>query len=157
MIIVHLPNSWPRVIAGELTESEVTLGSWAGISDTALEQYGDAVVGVYKNEVVSAYDIDSWWRHADGELKGRVVFEGDKSEKWAYLVGTPNPGTPWRRGQARPVQYLATDILVSGEVPVEAVEVGHRAVVGDFILTVVDPTHATVTVPAGSELKVLTV
>ncbi|MCA1693421.1 MAG: hypothetical protein LC749_01085, partial [Actinobacteria bacterium] len=100
MFLVNLPKSWPAVLAGTANAARVTLGEWARVTDADLETYGDAVLGVYRNVVVSAYDITGWSRTPDG----RVVFDGVESEEWARLRGQPVPGTPWVRGAARPVK-----------------------------------------------------
>ncbi|MFH7337134.1 hypothetical protein [Streptomyces sp. KHY 26] len=152
MILVHLASSWPDVLAHSRTAAEVTLSAWAQISDDRLRQYGDAVLGVYQKEVVTAFDITGWSRTREG----RVVFEGNPSRRWAHLIGTPNPGKPWVRGQARPVQYLDTAILASGAVPVEDAASGRRAVVDDFILTVDAEGSATLVVPSGRRVTVIT-
>ena len=104
MILTHIPNTWPQVEAGLRDAAEVTLGQWAGISDAAAEQYGDVVLGIYKNTVVTAYDVNGWSRVPAGEVNaGRIVFEGVESATWKYLVGQENPGENWTQGQAWPV------------------------------------------------------
>jgi hypothetical protein len=152
VILVHLASSWPDVLAHNKTAAEVTLSAWAQISDDRLHQYGDAVLGIYQNEIVTAFDITGWSRNHEG----RVIFEGTPSREWTHLIGTPNPGKPWVRGQARPVQYLDTAILASGAVPVEEAASGRRAVVDDFILTVDIEGNATLVVPSGRRVTVTT-
>jgi hypothetical protein len=105
MFLVNLRQSWPAVKAGTRTAAEVTLGEWAQLPDGALAEYGDVILGIYDNEVVSAFDIDGWSRDPDND---RVTFTGTESETWAHLVGGPNPGPRWKQGQAGPVQYLDT-------------------------------------------------
>lgn len=58
-----------------------------------MDRYGDGVLGIYKNEVVSAFDVTDWTRGSDG----RVTFTGSPSVKFGHLIGTPNPGKPWVR------------------------------------------------------------
>ncbi len=152
MILVHLPQSWPLVLAGELTAAEATLGDWAGISDEAIATFGDAVVGIYNNTVVTAFDTTGWKRTDEG----RVRFAGTDSHEWAHLVFTPNPGKPWGvRGMARPVQYLDSTVVAGGDVPIDETLGGRRAVVDGYILTVALD-GATVVVPAGRSLTVMT-
>lgn len=105
MFLVNLPRTWPTVVAGTRTAAEVTLGEWAQVPEEALTEFGDAILGVYKHEVVSAFDIDGWTRDPE---TGRVTFTGTESERWAHLIGGPNPGPRWTQGQARPVKYLDT-------------------------------------------------
>jgi len=149
LFLVNLAKTWPSVLARERTAEDVTLGAWAQIKDADLEDHADAILGIYKNEVVTAFDIDDWRR---GEDK-RVTFVGHPSHKWAHLIGTPNPGKPWVQGQARPVQILPTTVLTEGNVPVEDTQVGRRAVVDGYVLTV-KAGSAAVQVPAGGRVTV---
>jgi hypothetical protein len=153
MILVHLPQSWPQVLAGMRTAEEVTLGSWAKVSDAAIAEYGDAVLGIHKNTVVSAFDITGHGRGADD----RVTFRGHPSPAWGHLVGGPNPGRTWVRGQARPVQYLDTATLESGDAAVEEVPEGRRAVIDGITLTVADDGSAVLLLPTGRQLQVIAV
>ncbi len=152
MILVHLASSWPDALAGNRTPEDVTLRAWAQIKDEALDAYGDGVLGIYQNSVVTAFDVIDWERQADG----RVVFTGAPSARFGHLVGTPNPGKPWVRGQSRPVQYLDTTVLTGGTATVKESGEGRRAVIDGFILTVDDNGFATLVVPAGQRVTVLT-
>jgi hypothetical protein len=152
MILVHLAKSWPLIEVGERDAATETLGEWAGISDTALETYADGVLGIYKNTVVTAYDVTGWSRNP---ADGRITFEGKPSERWSHLIGTPNPGPSWVQGSARPVKYLDTEVLTGGAAPVEDVPEGRRAVVRGFILTVDQHNHATLVVPQGEEVTII--
>jgi hypothetical protein len=152
MILVHVPRTWPFVISGERTAAEVTLRDWAAITDADLNIYADAVLGIFRNEVVSAFDVTSWERGEDG----RIRFHGEPSMEWSHLIGTPNPGKPWVRGMARPVQYLSTTALTEGNVCVDESRGGRRAVIDDFALTVSADGLATVLVPAGRSVMVTT-
>jgi hypothetical protein len=152
VIVVNLRRTWPQVLAGARTPADVTLGAWAHMKEQSLDEHADAILGIYQHEVVAAFDITGWSRTREG----RVVFEGNPSRRWAHLIGTPNPGKPWVRGQARPVQYLDTAILASGAVPVEDAASGRRAVVDDFILTVDAEGSATLVVPSGRRVTVIT-
>src|SRR5271165_7015345 len=87
MILVHLAATWPDVLADRDTPERATLEAWAQITDDALAAYGDAILGIYQNEVVTAFEIDGWGRNEDG----RVVFSGHPSDRFGYLIGTPNP------------------------------------------------------------------
>jgi hypothetical protein len=152
MILVHLSKTWPLVGKGERSAEDVTLKAWAGISDEALDAHGDGVLGIYRGEVVTAFDVTGWSRRPDG----RVVFEGAPSKRWGCLVGTPNPGAAWVQGSARPVKYLDTVLLAGGTVPAEQAPEGHRAVLRNYILTVGDACDATLVVPNGGRVTILT-
>lgn len=157
VILVHLASSWPAVARGVADAADVTLGNWAGIADDKLESHADAVLGIYKNEVVTAFDITGWRRLTDGNDAGRIAFTGHPSRRWGHLIGTPNPGTPWTKGMARPVQYLDTRILTVGDVDVEPLDDGRdpRAVVDGYTLTVHADGNATVAVPFGKHVTVV--
>ena len=116
MILVHLPATWPQVLASQMSAADATLGDWYGLSEAKLTEYGDALIGVFEHQVVSAYDVSGWHRTSEG----KIVFNGTPSKKWAHLIGTPNPGKPWGvRGKARPIQYLDTRIIAATTAPIE--------------------------------------
>jgi hypothetical protein len=151
MILFNLSQTWPDVMAGADKADRATLEAWAGISDESANIYADAGLGIYRNQVVTAYDFTGWERLPDGRIK----FTGNESQQWKHLIGTANPGEPWVRGQARPVKYLDTRVLTEGTVPAEEFSGGRRAVIDGFTLAV-DGSHATVTVPAGGQVTILT-
>jgi hypothetical protein len=150
MILVNISKTWPEVMIGKDTAERATLHDWAGISDESLDAYGDAILGIYRNHVVTAYDITDWERLPDN----RVRFAGEVSNTWQHLIGTANPGEPWTQGQARPVKYLDTRVLTEGTVQTEDFGGGRRAVIDGFTLSV-EGDHATVTVPVGGQLTIV--
>jgi len=155
MILVHLKQTWPHVLAGRMTEEKATLEAWSGISDESLAKYGDVVAGIYDNTVVSVFDVEVETTHRDMATQ-RIVFSGSPSAAWAHLKGQINPGRPWGRpGDTRPVQYIDTTVVAGGTVPVEQGADGRRAVIADFVLTVADDGHAVLVMPAGRALTVL--
>ncbi|MEV0773866.1 hypothetical protein [Nocardia salmonicida] len=151
MILVHLSASWPMVQAGKITPEDATLGDWADLNEDKLGEYADAVLGVYQNAVVSAYDITGWSR----KEQGRVLFHGCPSERWTSLIGTPNPGKPWVRGMARPIQYLDTRVVLAETAGADPEH--RRAKVGDFTLALGEDGTAMVTAPPGARVIVQTV
>ncbi len=155
MILVHLKTSWPNVLAGEDDADRATLKAWAGINDASLQRYADVVLGIYKDEVVSAYDVTGWERQKGDRNRTRVAFEGNHSKRWGHLIGTPNPGTTWGPGMARPVQYLDTQRLIDGDVEVEDTEAGRRAIIEGFILTVLEDGNANLVMPKDRQLQVI--
>ncbi|MGW5301710.1 DUF6508 domain-containing protein [Rhodococcus aetherivorans] len=159
MILVHLASSWPAtpaVVCGEKDAAEVTLGNWAGIADDKLDTYADTIVGIYRNEVVTAFDITGWRRLADGADAGRIAFTGRPSTRWTHLIGTPNPGRTWTKGMARPIQYLDTTALTDMN-PDNAPDPrqDRRAVVDGYTLPVHADGNATVTAPPGKHVTVV--
>ena len=162
MIVVNLRKSYREVLAGLRDMEDATLGWWAGVTDEAIERYGDVVVGVYNDQVVSVYDVKTHERQEDG----RVYFDAEESAEFAPMVGQKSPVKPWVRGQARPIQYVETDIVRHGDAPVEELQDHRRAVVSGYVLTVDAEGIATVEPPeggvviataAGSSGKLLTV
>ncbi|MGW2542943.1 hypothetical protein ACWC5I_19245 [Kitasatospora sp. NPDC001574] len=130
------------------------MGEWFNISDSSLAEYGDTVLGIFENTVVSAFDVTGQ-PHRDNE--GRVTFPGTPSATWCHLIGTPNPGKPWGvRGMARPIQYLDTAVLTGGTVEVEDDGTARRAVVDGFTLVIDNEGSAVLSVPAGRKVTVLT-
>lgn len=156
MILVNLAQTWPKVLSGEDNPKRATLGGWAHVSDEALDTYGDVALGIYKNEVVSAFDITGWQFLEEEGLPRRVEFLGRGSKEWHHLIGQPNPGQRWKQGQSRPVQYLDTRELTEGTVPIEQIPGGRRAAIEGFTLTVLDDGTAHLAMPPGAQLTVLT-
>lgn len=117
MIVTHLPQTYPSVLSSMMSSrdrrdvlaklAEFTLGDWTRVSDAAIEQYGDVVVGVYRGRVVSAFDVTGFTRSDEG----LVIFAGVPSQKWAWLIGSEVPGGPWKRGEARPVRYFESSAV----------------------------------------------
>lgn len=151
MILVHLPATWPQVLAGQMSAADATLGDWYGLSEAKLTEYGDALIGVFEHQVVSAYDVSGWHRTSEG----KIVFNGTPSKKWAHLIGTPNPGKPWGvRGKARPIQYLDTRIIAATTAPIENAGDVRRATLGGFTLAIDHSGSAVLTVPAGRRVTI---
>jgi hypothetical protein len=152
MIAVNLKRSYKLVLTGQMSMEAATLGWWQGVTDDAIERYGDVVIGVYGDVVVSVFDVTGHERNAEG----RVAFDGVESETFGYLLNQKSPVKPWVRGQARPVQYIDTDVVRTGEAPVEDLEGGYRrAVVGGYVLTVDADGIAIVEPPEGGVVTVL--
>jgi hypothetical protein len=151
MFLVNLAKTWPSVLDGKADAADVTRGAWAQIKDADLDAHADAILGIYKNKVVTAFDIERWTRSEDEDK--RVTFVVHPSQRWTHLIGTPNPGKLWVQGQARPVQILPTTILTEGNVPVEDTSTGRRAVVDGYVLTV-EVDLATLQMPEGKRVTV---
>jgi hypothetical protein len=152
MILVNLSRTWPKVASDE-DAARATLGDWHGISDRAIDENGDAILGIFRDMVVTAYDITGSERRPDS----RVRFSGVPSKRWAHLIGAPSPASAWMQGQARPVKYLDMAKVASGTVPVDVTSAGRRAVIGGFALTVDGGLHATLVVPGGGRVTVVPV
>ncbi|MEU2205528.1 hypothetical protein AB0P19_14200 [Microbacterium oleivorans] len=153
MIVVNLKRSYPRVQLGQADLDAVTLSAWAGVTEEAIDRFGDVILGVYQDKVVSAYNVTSHSR----DDEGRVVFEGIESPEFEHLIGQPSPVPAWKRGQARPTRYIDTEIVRTGAAPIELLEDGlRRAVVDGYTLTVDANRIATISVPKGGAVMVLT-
>ena len=151
MIVVNINRSYGQVLAGDLELRDATRGEWAGMTEMAIQRFGDVLIGVWRDRVVSAYDITGHERVDNG---ARVLFEVEESEEFGYLVGQPSPVGPWKQGQARPIVYEDTDKIRRGDAPQTSVGDATRAVVGGFILTVDDKGNATVIPPEGGTVLV---
>lgn len=152
MIVVNLNRSYANVLSGDLTLQSATEGDWHGINDAAIARYGDVLVGVWNNRVVSVYDIVG---HSRPDGGSRVRFEVRDAEEFADLVGQPSPVGPWKAGQARPIVYQDTDLIRHGDAPQIDVGEAKRAVVRGYVLTVDDHGAATVIPPAGGSVLVM--
>lgn len=122
MILVHVIRSWPDVLKGERTAEDATLGEWAQLSEENIDDYGDILLGIYDNVIVSAYAIDGHFRNRESR---RVTFAGHETEETQQFIGQPNPGRQWGvQGYARAVQALTTSDLTDPPVepPVEGLE-----------------------------------
>lgn len=101
-----------------------TTTKWAGLGKQVLESYGpsaqalyehgkaeedDFILGVSGDQIVSVYTIRGWRRSEDD----RVIFNVDRARaEMAAAVGQPTPGGPWKRGEARPIRYVDTQVFV---------------------------------------------
>ena len=75
---------------------------------------------------------------------------------WAHVIGQPNPAKHWgQQGDAWPVRYIDTEVITGGDVPVQEIPQGQRAVVNGITLTVGADGNATVILPAGRTVTVL--
>ncbi|GAA4203391.1 hypothetical protein [Actinocatenispora rupis] len=154
MILVQVQQSWLSVLTGSTTPDEAVLGDWPGVDAQSLQQYGDVLLGIYRNTVIAVYDLDL----AKTQVLpgGKTRFGGTPSTTWGHLLGQPNPGQPWGNdGYAKPVQYL--DTRAAGQVAPQAAPAGSRRAAIDGIVLTVDPSGAaTVHVPAGRSVTVRT-
>jgi hypothetical protein len=113
MIIVNMPRSWPQVLQGHRSPESATLFAWQIQDDAQLERYatqGSIILGVYRNSVVSAFEIHSYDRNFLSH--GRVQFHGIPTvHEWlGSNLQTVAPNLAWQRGQVYPVQFVE-DIL----------------------------------------------
>lgn len=134
MIVVNIKHSVKRLVDDVrlgipddvLLEQlkHVTTSKWAGLgkqmlhtigpSAEALYEHGkseedDFILGVSGDQIVSVYKIRGWHRSDDD----RVVFDVDPARsEMAAAVGAPTPGGPWKRGEARPIRYVDTQVFV---------------------------------------------
>lgn len=150
MIVVNLSKSYKEVLSGHRDMDDATLGWWAGVTDEAATRYGDVVVGVFKDQVVSVYDAEGFER----DEEGRVFFDGRESSEFAPMIGKRSPVKPWVRGQARPIQYIDTDVVRDGDATVVRDGRHQRAVVAGYILSVDADGLATVEPPEGGVVTV---
>lgn len=151
MIVVNINKSYPEVLAGDLSLEDATRGNWKKIAEPAIAEYGDVIIGVFRDRVVSAYDIVGHHRLQDD----RVQFDVRESEEFASLIGQPSPVGPWKSGQARPIVYVDSHTIRFGDAPLVQQGEATRAVVHGYILTVsADGTAATVIPPAYGRVTV---
>jgi hypothetical protein len=117
MILVSLGYTWPRVIKGLMTTEDALLVAWPvrPSEEEQLVRAADVLLGVFRGEVVAAYDITDWrWETPQERAEAarewrrhfpRVIFEGRPSKRCQHLIGTANPAGSFTRW---PVKYLDT-------------------------------------------------
>lgn len=121
MIVVSVAKTWPLVLSGRATAEAATQGAWpvrpAEFED--LDEYADVLAGVFRERVVSVYDITAWrWetsaeraaalRQGLSRQNPRIVFNINGSPAWAGLIGSANPGRPFTQW---PVQYVHANTI----------------------------------------------
>ena len=130
MILVSLNKTWPMVLQEthpakrEALAKLYTCYAWPArpAEEAAIASYADVLLGIHRGVVVTAYDILSWRRQEDAERTHevrqglprawpRIVFDGTKSTKWAYLISAPCPAPP--PGQW-PIRYIDTSMVTRG-------------------------------------------
>lgn len=121
MILVNLTKSYPAV-ARKLAElgldsprqvkvallvdlAAATAGDWYRVSELKIAEFGDIIVGCYGGEAVSVWAIVGHTQQPDGT----VSFQLKPALEWHQLVGAPQPGGPWKRGEARATRYVDTE------------------------------------------------
>lgn len=119
MMVVSLRRSMPRLldqvrlgIPDDVLLQQIrrdTSGDWSGISNAAFEEFGQFVVGVHGGRIASMYDITGY---SPGEEVGRIRFDVTPAYGFEDLIGQPVPGGAWKRGEARPVRYVATSAFI---------------------------------------------
>ena len=157
-ILVNLAKSMHGTDAAQMGPAlvkKVTMGDWYGITVASAEEFGDVILGIHKDRVVSAYDVVRFELVTDENGRERVRFTGVESEEFAGLIGQPNPGRTWVRGMGRPIQYLDTSFLRNGTVEVTEVDAGiQRAVIAGYTLTVGTDGNARLVAPAGRSITI---
>lgn len=122
MILVNLAKSYPaaarqltavghtdprQVKVAELAPlAAATAGEWYRVSELKIVEFGDIIVGGYAGEAVSVWRIGG---HTQDPAGGTVTFNLKPAAEWHQLVGAPQPGGPWKQGEARGIRYIPTD------------------------------------------------
>lgn len=123
MLLVNTARSYPRValsittahnvadLLGEL--ADVTRQSWPDLSDEYLATNADYIAGTAAGLITVIYkvvDVDRTRGGRDGQNEGpvKLVFSVRPAPELGYLIGKPQPGGPWRRGEARGTRAVLT-------------------------------------------------
>lgn len=135
MIVVNIKQSVKRLVDDVrlgipddvlLEQLEhVTTTKWAGVNGDTVRSFGpnsteiveydrpasdDFLLGVSGDQIVSVYTLIGWRRSDEDD---RVVFQVARARsEMAAAVGQPPPGGPWKRGEARPIRYVDTNVFV---------------------------------------------
>lgn len=130
MIVVNTGRSYPSIARrlldaatredalAELTKE--TSGRWPMISAENLARFADYVLGTCDGIVTVIYAVDGWETvtGSDGKTP-KIQFDlvspsMPVSPRWpradtiTSLIGTPQPGGPWKRGEARGTRMMTT-------------------------------------------------
>ena len=165
-VLVNVRRTYPLVASGALDEAVAVLGDWSGLGDKALAHNADIVVGLApvgsdgREAIVAVYDVVA---NEDGRRwlrteEDKVRFVGERSEKFAYLLGHEMPVPVFsRQGMARAAVYLPTHELPAP--PVAAVPAEDDAVVSVHGLTIRREVSGqlVIEVPAGRQVTVVAV
>lgn len=122
MLLVNTVHSYPAV-ANALTAAtthaerhmalhqleEITRGDWPDLSDKTLAKSADAILGSSDGLITVAYEVRSWKRSKNAAGVTKLIFEVASDPKLAWLIGLPQPGGPWRRGEARGTRQVQVD------------------------------------------------
>ncbi len=132
---------------------QATVGDWPFRGETQtlpdIEEYGDVIYGVRRNEIVSAYPIK---RIVLNDEQTRFVIVPDTDTDTSTLAGRKGLSLPeelaWRRGQQWPVKlYDSADFAKLLDATPEAVMIGgFRVELKDDVLQVHAPRGAAVIV-----------
>ena len=87
--------------------AHVTGGEWLSFTDAVLRANGDYLLGTCGGEVTVAYRITGYERTKDSKLR----FEVEPALELAHVLGTPQPGGPWKQGEARGIRQMTTPAL----------------------------------------------
>lgn len=122
MIVVNTAQTFPAIAHRALTPppgsanpatveakvldelADATRGDWPNFSDKTLGIYADYLMGTCGGVVTTAYRITGQERLATGKIR----FEVEPAVELTPLIGMPQPGGPWKRGEARGTRALET-------------------------------------------------
>ena len=128
MIIVNTQQSYPPIARRMLTPpsgstkpvtvddsllkelADDTRGEWLNFTDAALRANGDYLLGTCKGKVTVAYRITGYERTEYSKLR----FEVEPALELTHVIGAPQPGGPWKRGEARGIRQMGTPALPEG-------------------------------------------
>jgi hypothetical protein len=154
LLVVNVRSRWSEVLRGDATDEEVVLGDW-NLADRDIDPDRIAVlIGVSRRAIVRAWPVQNP-QLVTGYDRPRIRFE-PAGDRLRHLEGMPSPYA-WRRGEMYPVVSIPLDQLDIDPAAREPVNLGSagEARIGGYTLRV-DGQTATVTVPAGRHLTVLT-
>lgn len=123
MLLVNTKASYP-LAARALVEkgadpsalahlAEVTAGDWPPLTEGVLRSWADYVLGTCEGIVTVAYTVETWHQVVShGVPKVRFVVE--PARELAYMIGTPQPHGPWRRGESRGTRRFESAPFLGG-------------------------------------------
>lgn len=88
--------------------ADAVRGDWPPLSEHNLASYADLVLGTYAETVTAAYTVESWSSVTNDAGTPKLVFDVSAALDWIHLIGQPQPGGAWRRGESRGTRRIDT-------------------------------------------------
>jgi hypothetical protein len=113
MILVNTKLKYPAAARALLEQDDavalgdITRQTWPDMTDARLTQYADYLMGTCGGIVTCIYEVKRWSRTTIDDVI-KLVFTVAPALDLADLIGRPQPGGPWRRGEARGTRCITT-------------------------------------------------
>ena len=86
-------------------------GEWSPLNAVHDPEIGDIVIGTYDGLATCVFTIAEITQTRPGDTTSPLRFTVTPAPHWAHLIGLPQPGGPWQRGEARGTRIVPTHTL----------------------------------------------